>query len=121
MDEVGVQRVVAGDEDRQRALSRAAGPAVPADLSGVDVSTVDEDGLVRLLTETGLSLATMAPINATLDALPVPAREHLLKVFRVTGLDKVLAISGSVEAATAGVPPQRQSRLPKDRTIGDHA
>ncbi|HEY6745895.1 MAG TPA: aminotransferase class V-fold PLP-dependent enzyme [Mycobacteriales bacterium] len=61
--------------------ARAAGPARPADLSGVDVSTVDEDGLVRLLVETGLSLATMAPINATLDALPVPAREHLLKVF----------------------------------------
>ena len=61
--------------------ARAAGPASAADLSGVDVSTVDEDGLVRLLMETGLSLATMAPINATLDALPVPAREHLLKVF----------------------------------------
>jgi sphinganine-1-phosphate aldolase len=63
------------------AAARAHGPAPAADLSGVDVSTVDEDGLVRLLTETGLSLATMAPINATLDALPVPAREHLLKVF----------------------------------------
>jgi glutamate/tyrosine decarboxylase-like PLP-dependent enzyme len=63
------------------AAARAAGPARPADLSGVDLSPVDEDGLVRLLLETGLSLATMAPINATLDALPVADREHLLKVF----------------------------------------
>lgn len=61
--------------------ARAAGPATPVDLSTVDLSTVDEDGLVRLLTETGLSLATMAPVNATLDALPVADREHLLKVF----------------------------------------
>jgi sphinganine-1-phosphate aldolase len=66
------------------AAARARGPAVPGDLSGVDLSTVDEDGLVRLLTETGLSLATMAPINATLDALPVPDREHLLAVFLST-------------------------------------
>lgn len=61
--------------------ARTAGPAVPVDLSDVDLSTVDEDALVRLLTETGLSLATMAPLNATLDALPVPDREHLIKVF----------------------------------------
>jgi sphinganine-1-phosphate aldolase len=63
------------------AAARAAGPAVPVDLSAVDLSTVDEDALVRLLTETGLSLATMAPVNATLDTLPPGAREHLLKVF----------------------------------------
>ena len=61
--------------------ARAAGPAPAVDLSGVDLSTVDEDALVHLLTETGLSLATMAPINATLDTLPPAAREHLLKVF----------------------------------------
>jgi len=30
------------------------------------------------------------------------AEQHLLKVFRLTGLDKVLTISGSVEEATAG-------------------
>lgn len=61
--------------------ARAHSPATPVDLSAVDLSTVDEHALVRLLTETGLSLATMAPINATLDTLPIPAREHLLKVF----------------------------------------
>ncbi len=63
------------------AAARAAGPATPVDLSTVDLSTVDEDALVHLLTATGLSLAAMAPINATLDALPVADREHLLKVF----------------------------------------
>jgi anti-sigma B factor antagonist len=37
----------------------------------------------------------------------VCADDHLLQVFRVTGLDKVLAIAGSVEEATAGVRPRR--------------
>jgi len=37
----------------------------------------------------------------------VCADDHLLEVFRVTGLDKVLAIAGSVEEATAGVRPRR--------------
>jgi glutamate/tyrosine decarboxylase-like PLP-dependent enzyme len=63
------------------AAARAHGPVAAVDLSGMDLSTVDEDALVHLLTETGLSLAAMAPINATLDALPAGAREHLLKVF----------------------------------------
>lgn len=48
----------------------------------------------------------------------VCAQSHLLTVFRVTGLDKVLAISRTVEEAKAGGP---YSRLPKERTIGDHA
>ncbi|HEV7656677.1 MAG TPA: hypothetical protein VGP36_18335 [Mycobacteriales bacterium] len=66
------------------AAARAAGPAAAVDLSGVDLSTVDEGGLVRLLTETGLTLDTVAPVNATLDAFPVPAREHHLAVFLST-------------------------------------
>jgi anti-sigma B factor antagonist len=37
----------------------------------------------------------------------VCAEDHLLQVFRVTGLDKVLAIAGTVEEATAGALPRR--------------
>jgi anti-sigma B factor antagonist len=37
----------------------------------------------------------------------VCADDHLLEVFRVTGLDKVLAIAGSVQEATAGARPRR--------------
>jgi glutamate/tyrosine decarboxylase-like PLP-dependent enzyme len=66
--------------------ARAAGPAAPVDLSGADLSTVDEAGFVELLVASGLSLERMAPVNATLDALPVPAREHVLRLFLSTML-----------------------------------
>jgi len=53
-------------------------------LGDMDLAGLDEDGLVRLLTTAGLSLDRMAPINATLDALPPADREHVLRVFLST-------------------------------------
>jgi sphinganine-1-phosphate aldolase len=64
------------------AAARAAGPAVPADLSDVDLSTVDEDGFAELLASAGLG--SMAAINATLDALSPADREQALRLFLST-------------------------------------
>jgi anti-sigma B factor antagonist len=49
----------------------------------------------------------------------VCAESSVLKVFRVTGLDKVFEIHDSVEAATAK-PLSGYSSLPKHRDSGDH-
>ena len=58
----------------------------------------------------------------------VCTEDQMLKVFRITGLDKVFAIHDSIEAATATEPSGRplapapsQSRLPKHRDFGDQA
>jgi sphinganine-1-phosphate aldolase len=59
--------------------TRARGPAVPADLAAVALSTMDEQGFTELLASAGLD--SMAAINATLDRLPVPAREQALRLF----------------------------------------
>jgi sphinganine-1-phosphate aldolase len=59
--------------------ARARGPAVPADLSAVDLSTLDEAGFAELLATA--SLDSMAAINATLDALTPPDREQALRLF----------------------------------------
>jgi sphinganine-1-phosphate aldolase len=61
------------------AAARMSGPAVPADLSGVALSDVDEDGFAGLLASAGLG--SMAAINATLDALPPADREQALRLF----------------------------------------
>ena len=61
------------------AAARSRGPAVPADLSGVDLSTMDEQGFTGVLAAAGLD--SMAAINATLDSLPPPAREQALRLF----------------------------------------
>jgi sphinganine-1-phosphate aldolase len=58
--------------------ARDAGPAVPATLDA-DLSTLDEDGFAALLARAGLG--TPAAVNATLDALAVPAREQALRLF----------------------------------------
>lgn len=67
--------------------ARAAGPATPVDLGDADLSTLDEDGFVALLTASGLTLDRMAPVNATLDALPPAAREQVLRLFLSTLLN----------------------------------
>ena len=59
--------------------ARGRGQAQPADLSGVDLSTMDESGLAGTLAAAGLG--SMAAINATLDSLPPPAREQALRLF----------------------------------------
>lgn len=60
-------------------------PEVAAALSTVDLATLDEDGFVQLLTTSGLAVGgEMAPVNAALDLLPVPQREHLLRLFLST-------------------------------------
>jgi len=72
--------------------ARARGPVVlsaatTAALAGAELSTLDEDGFVQLLSASGLSLAdpegrpSMAAVNKALDGLPVPAREALLTLF----------------------------------------
>ena len=66
------------------AAARKAGPAAPIDLSGADLATADEDAFVALLTSSGLTLERMAPVNATLDALPPAAREQVLRLFLST-------------------------------------
>lgn len=84
-----VERLVAALADAVGA-ARTRGPAaVPpglvAALSEVDLSTLDEDGFGQLLAATGLTVTgEMATVNAALDALPVPAREHLLRLFLST-------------------------------------
>ena len=55
-----------------------AGPAIPASLDA-DLSTLDEDGFAALLARA--DLATPAAVNATLDSLPIPAREQALRLF----------------------------------------
>lgn len=67
---------------------------VMVDLENVDF--IDSTGLGALVGGRRRALA----LNGSF-AL-ICAEQHLLKVFRLTGLDKVLAISGSVEEATAG-------------------
>jgi glutamate/tyrosine decarboxylase-like PLP-dependent enzyme len=60
------------------AAARASGPAIPATLDA-DLSAVDEDGFAALLARA--DLGTPAAVNATLDSLPVPAREQALRLF----------------------------------------
>jgi sphinganine-1-phosphate aldolase len=64
--------------------ARSAGPASPVDLGDADLSTADETGFTSLLTASGLTLERMAPVNATLDALPPAAREQVLRLFLST-------------------------------------
>jgi glutamate/tyrosine decarboxylase-like PLP-dependent enzyme len=59
--------------------ARSRGPAHPADLSGADLSTMDETGFAGALATAGLG--SMAAINATLDTLSPPAREQALRLF----------------------------------------
>ena len=71
---VALRAAVAAAHDR--------GPAKPADLSGVDLSTLDETGFALVLASAGLE--SMAAVNATLDRLPPAAREQALRLFLST-------------------------------------
>jgi hypothetical protein len=59
--------------------ARSHGAAHPADLSGTDLSTMDETSFAGALATAGLG--AMAAINATLDTLSPPAREQALRLF----------------------------------------
>ena len=63
-----------------------------------EVEFIDSTGLGALVGSRRRALA----LNGSF-AL-VCAEQHLLKVFRLTGLDKVLAIAGTVEEAAAAAP-----------------
>ena len=82
---------IARDLADSTAAARTAGPVTaPAELvaaaGGIDPSTLDEATFDRLLAMAGLASAggqlalpeRMAPVNALLDALPLPLREALL-------------------------------------------
>jgi anti-sigma B factor antagonist len=72
---------------------------VMVDLENVDF--IDSTGLGALVGGRRRALA----LNGSFGL--VCAEAHLLKVFRLTGLDKVLTISGTVAEATTASPPTR--------------
>jgi sphinganine-1-phosphate aldolase len=77
------------------AAARERGPVRVPDLPLAGVT--DEASFAQLLAASGLSVGTeMAPVNAVLDALPVPAREHLLRLFLST------LLSGSSPPSSRG-------------------
>lgn len=83
--------------------------AVTEVLLAGDLHVVVDLGRVEFIDSTGLG----ALIGGRRRALAmsgsfavVCAEKHLLKVFRITGLDKVLDISGTLAEATAVAPPR---------------
>lgn len=74
-------------------------------VEGGDRQVVVDLGRVEFLDSTGLgvlvgALKRLRGVDGELSL--VCAQERLLKIFRITGLDRVFTLYGSVEAATAG-------------------
>ena len=74
-------------------------------VEGGDRQVVVDLGRVEFLDSTGLgvlvgALKRLRGVDGELSL--VCAQERLLKIFRITGLDRVFTLYGTVEAATAG-------------------
>ena len=86
VDDLVTALAAATDAARERGPVVLSAQTVGA-LGAADLTTLDEDGFVRLLAASGLSLAdpagrpSMAAVNKALDGLPVPSREALLTLF----------------------------------------